>query len=259
MFIQPCNFRCTYCFAVFDDLHGQYLNKQQNLQLCHLLSQQFQKITFLGGEPTLIPYLKEMLIIAKSYHVTTSIITNGYRLTDESYLKEFIGLLDWITVSIDSSNPEVHAALGRGYGSRKKKSSSSPATASGATAVTTDTGDGNVPQQIGQETEKQVRPLTNEHYFQVAKLIKKHGFKFKISTVVNQLNKDEGHLLSLSLSSLTLPSSSLLLCRHVRIHSHPSTHPLETFPMSVSGRRELWSCGASLDHQSRHGGLYLQT
>jgi radical S-adenosyl methionine domain-containing protein 2 len=186
MFIQPCNFRCSYCFAVFDDLHGQYLNKQQNLQLCHLLSQKFKKITFLGGEPTLIPYLKEMLIIAKSYHATTSIITNGYRLNDENYLKEFVGLLDWITVSIDSANPEVHAALGRGFGPRKKTSTAAPAV---------------------EDPEKQVKPLTNEHYFEVARLIKKYGFKFKISTVVNQFNKDEGP----SSPCLSVPRSHVFL------------------------------------------------
>merc|ERR1712129_244101 len=89
----------------------------------------------------------------------TSIITNGYRMADDAYVKSFVGLLDWVTVSIDSAKPEVHEKLGRGIGPRAK------------------TGEN--------------RPLPNDHYFKVAELVHKYGMKLKISTVVNALNKDE--------------------------------------------------------------------
>ncbi len=159
--MQPCNFRCSYCFAVFDDLKDKYLSKDDNLRLCHLLAQKFDKITLLGGEPTLSPYLGEMLSICKSYGRTTSIITNGYRMAEEDYVRSLAGLLDWVTISIDSANPATNAALGRGFGPRSKPN-------------------------------QPVSPLTTEHYVKVAGLVRKHGMKLKISTVVNKLNKDEG-------------------------------------------------------------------
>ncbi len=162
MFLQPCNFSCSYCFAVFDDLKGKYLNKEQNLQLCELLSKKFKKIAFLGGEPTLSPYLSDLLRIAKRHGCTTSIITNGYKLNDENYIKSLSGLLDWITISIDSSYPEVNAALGRGFSNRRNG------------------------------TLGEVKSLSIEHYLQVSHLVHKYNIKLKISTVVNQLNKDEG-------------------------------------------------------------------
>lgn len=164
MFLQPCNFRCSYCFAVFNDLKGTYLTKDENLKLCELLSKKFQKITLLGGEPTLSPYLHELLEIAKSNGCTTSIITNGYRLTDENYVKSLAGFLDWITISIDSASPEIQAKLGRGFGPRNKP---------------------NDP----------VQPLSVEHYLEASRLVHKYGIKLKISTVVNQLNKDEGNVI----------------------------------------------------------------
>lgn len=222
MFIQPCNFRCTYCFAVFNDLNGKYLTKEENLQLCSILSQKFNKITFLGGEPTLIPYLKDLLQIAKSYGCTTSIITNGYRLNDENYIKSFIGLLDWITISIDSSYPEIHAQLGRGYGSRKKSSESA------------------------------VIPLSNEHYYEAAKLIKKYGFKFKISTVVNQLNKDEGMsfflflilllLVLVSLSPTTYLFLSPLYCMFFSLHIFYSVDMSEFIYQLKPLRWKIFQC-----------------
>lgn len=117
-----------------------------------MLAKKFSKLTFLGGEPTMVPYLPELLTIAKEHNRTTSIITNGYRLT-EAYIRSLVGLLDWVTISIDSSNPETHKKLGRGF--------------------------------------KGDTPLTNEFYLDACRLVKKYGMKLKISTVVNSLNYDE--------------------------------------------------------------------
>ena len=153
MFLQPCNFSCNFCFARFEDLEGMYLKKEENLKLTTLLSEKFEKITFLGGEPTLAPYLPEMLRISKDHGRTTSIITNGYRL-NEKYLSSLVGLLDWVTISMDSGSEETHRRLGRGFHNGEK-------------------------------------PLSREHYLKAAELVRKLGMRLKISTVVTSLNKDE--------------------------------------------------------------------
>jgi sulfatase maturation enzyme AslB (radical SAM superfamily) len=101
MFLQPCNFACHFCFARFEDLRGSYLSKDENMALCELLATHFDKLTFLGGEPTLSPYLPALLRIAKSRNRTTSIITNAFRLSEE-YLSPLVGLLDWVLHSLHS-------------------------------------------------------------------------------------------------------------------------------------------------------------
>ena len=72
-----------------------------------------EKITFVGGEPTLCPYLGDLLQVSKDVGLTTCIVSNASGLT-ESFLDEFSHLIDWIGLSIDASNDAIHAEIGRG-------------------------------------------------------------------------------------------------------------------------------------------------
>ncbi|GIQ84138.1 hypothetical protein KIPB_005581, partial [Kipferlia bialata] len=74
-----------------------------------------QKITFVGGEPTLVPCLPSLVRRAKSLGLTTMVVTNGTRVTEE-YLDSFEGCLDWVGLSIESGRETVNAELGRGTG-----------------------------------------------------------------------------------------------------------------------------------------------
>lgn len=71
------------------------------------------KITFVGGEPTLCPYLGELLEAAKDVGLTTCIVSNGTGLT-EKFLQNWHHYIDWIGISIDASNDQLHAQIGRG-------------------------------------------------------------------------------------------------------------------------------------------------
>ena len=71
------------------------------------------KITFVGGEPTLCPYLGELLVASKDAGLTTCIVSNGTGLTEE-FLIEYNHLIDWVGISIDASSDEIHAKIGRG-------------------------------------------------------------------------------------------------------------------------------------------------
>ena len=70
------------------------------------------KITFVGGEPTLCPYLGDLLAASKDVGLTTCIVTNASGLTEE-FLDEWGHLIDWIGLSIDASNDEIHTVIGR--------------------------------------------------------------------------------------------------------------------------------------------------
>ena len=85
---EPCNMRCHFCFATFQDvkktvLPKGHLPKEQAIEVVVALAQSgFQKITFAGGEPTLCPWLSDLITTAKKAGMTTMIVTNGTNLTD---------------------------------------------------------------------------------------------------------------------------------------------------------------------------------
>ena len=81
------------------------------------------KITFVGGEPTLCPYLGDLLQVSKDVGLTTCIVSNASGLT-ESFLDECGHLIDWVGLSIDASNDEIHAEIGRGMRSDLSRSRS---------------------------------------------------------------------------------------------------------------------------------------
>jgi radical S-adenosyl methionine domain-containing protein 2 len=110
-----CNYGCTFCFAQFDDLPKiDRLPKEIALRVPKQLAMAgAKKITFVGGEPTMCPYLPELLKASKDVGLTTCIVSNGTGL-DETFLAENHELVDWIGLSIDASNDEIHAKIGRG-------------------------------------------------------------------------------------------------------------------------------------------------
>ena len=81
------------------------------------------KITFVGGEPTLCPYLEDLLLASKMAGLTTCIVSNATGLTEE-FLDRCGHLIDWIGLSIDASSDELHVEIGRGLRSDLARSSS---------------------------------------------------------------------------------------------------------------------------------------
>ena len=147
---EPCNMRCNFCFARFldvkeDILPKGHMGRDDCLRVVELLSEaSFDKITFAGGEPTLCPWLPELIRIAKDRGVTTSIVTNGSRLTDE-WLDGIDGHLDWVALSVDSVDPTILIRTGR-------------STRSG--------------------------PMSERDYLKVVERVKLRGIRLKINTVV---------------------------------------------------------------------------
>lgn len=112
---KACNYRCRFCYAHFNQV-GTHLNKDQWIEVIFRLGEAgCSKITFVGGEPTLVPYLHELVIFAKEQKMTTMLVTNGSRITDE-YLNRFNGCLDWVGLSIDTGKENISKKLGRGTG-----------------------------------------------------------------------------------------------------------------------------------------------
>lgn len=115
---RPCNFKCKFCFATFDDTKEMYrkkghLSQQEMLQIIDEIADYgISKITFAGGEPLLCKWLPDLIIHAKKRGLTTMIVTNGWLLSQD-WLFALRGKLDWVTLSIDSLTTDHQLAIGR--------------------------------------------------------------------------------------------------------------------------------------------------
>lgn len=157
---EPCNMRCKFCFAPFYDakklLPKGHLPKEKSIELVkEIIRAGFEKITFAGGEPTLCPWISDLVLEAKRGGMTTMIVTNGTRLT-EDFLQQNQGILDWIILSIDSIADETNIISGRAIAGKKA--------------------------------------IDKQSYKSLIDLIKKYGYQLKINTVVHQLNYQESML-----------------------------------------------------------------
>lgn len=155
---EPCNMRCKFCFATFQDVKQSilpkgHLPKEQAVQVVEQLAGLgFEKITFVGGEPTLCPWLSDLISVAKQLGLTTMVVSNGAKLTDK-FLKENRKHLDWVTLSIDSLNKATNLSTGRAIVGKKA--------------------------------------LLELDYLNLVEKIKQYGYGLKINTVVNLLNYEE--------------------------------------------------------------------
>lgn len=152
---EPCNMRCKFCFATFQDVKNSilpkgHLPKELSIQVVQQLAEfGFKKITFAGGEPTLCNWLPELIATAKKAGMTTMVVSNGSQLTDK-FLESNRNILDWIAISIDSLIDETNLKTGRAIMGNK--------------------------------------PLHLEDYKLLAYKVKKFGYGLKINTVVNRSN-----------------------------------------------------------------------
>ncbi len=154
---QPCNMRCGFCFAKFLDvkktiLPKGHLSKNEAIKVVELLCDYgFEKITFVGGEPTLCPWLSDLIKIAKQKGVITMIVTNGTNLS-EDFLSENERYLDWIGISIDSLKHETNKKIGRISKGQK---------------------------------------INYLYYVNMIKRIKNYDYRLKMNTVINKFNYEE--------------------------------------------------------------------
>ena len=154
---KPCNMKCGFCFATFQDV-GQdvlpegHLPREGCLSVVEALAGAgFDKINFAGGEPTLCPWLPDLIRRAKELGLTTSVVTNGSRITPE-WLDRVGNSLDWATLSVDTVDPQRQKQLGR-------------ITRSG--------------------------PLNEGDYLGIIDQLKERSIRLKVNTVVTRINCDE--------------------------------------------------------------------
>ena len=150
--LWPCNMRCGFCFATFQDVRHEmglskgYLPEEDCLSIVDRVADAgCEKLNFAGGEPMLCPFLPNLIRRAKEQGMVTSIVTNGSKITD-SWLADMSDSLDWIGLSIDTVDPGKMILLGRAIRGRT--------------------------------------PITEAEYLHIIREIKRHEIRLKINTVV---------------------------------------------------------------------------
>ncbi|MDE0046751.1 MAG: viperin family antiviral radical SAM protein [bacterium] len=114
--IEVCNAHCRFCFATFPHLHkSDRLSPVGRETLIDMLVDSgAEKINFAGGEPTLVRDLGSLCERIKTRsqgRCAVSLVTNGARL--EPLLEGWAEWIDWVALSVDSSDDRVNVALGR--------------------------------------------------------------------------------------------------------------------------------------------------
>ena len=149
---EPCNMRCKFCFATFQDVKQDmdlpkgHLPEKDCISVVDRLAQAgFEKINFAGGEPTLCSWLPDLIKRSKEHGMVTSIVTNGSRITDQ-WLSGLNGSLDWVALSIDTVDSKKLKQLGRAL--------------------------------------RGTDSITEEEYLRIASDIKRYEIRLKINTVV---------------------------------------------------------------------------
>ena len=151
---KACNYSCTHCFAVFDDVLEQtgvaMLPEQTQLEVIRQLDRAgFEKLTIAGGEPTLVKWLPGLFA---AFSGTTMLVTNGSRL-DDALLDALAPHLDWVVLSIDAADAEVSKRIGR--------------------------------------RDNRGQTMSRQDQILLARSIRARGMRLKINTVVSQINLEQ--------------------------------------------------------------------
>jgi len=106
-----CNLECVHCFRPRLK-EKECFEKIQTL--AGILAENAQKVTFTGGEPTLVPSFFATADFLKSKGIVTCLHTNGISL--DGRFSELKGMVDDIAVPLDSLDSDVQEYLkGRDY------------------------------------------------------------------------------------------------------------------------------------------------
>lgn len=154
----PCNYQCGFCYAGFASAKRLHIPQTELHEIIRQISTASsppeappRKVTFAGGEPLLSRTVIEDIAHARSLGLITSLVTNGSLLTENRIL-ELGSVLNWLTISIDSLDPDTNRRIGRA-----------------ARGV----------------------PMAAEDYLSRIRLAQALGIRVKINTVVNQANASE--------------------------------------------------------------------
>lgn len=103
-----CNMDCFWCYDRYGEKAGFNMHRDLMFDLIDLCSEGgVRKIVFLGGEPTIYPFLSDGLKRCKEKGMLSEITTNGLLLSDKAHLDNLLQAnLDSVMLSLKGINRE---------------------------------------------------------------------------------------------------------------------------------------------------------
>ncbi len=109
---RHCNLRCRFCFWGDEVGRRGFMPREIFRKALREMSQMGTfEIDLTGGEPTIHPDFPEFIGLASQLRFSTSITTNGFRLTEKALVAISSGLVAHVSVSVHGANPETHDRL----------------------------------------------------------------------------------------------------------------------------------------------------
>ena len=106
-----CNSKCSYCNVWRDELFKN--KKELSLEDAKLMLKQcydigIRYVDFTGGEPTLYPYLKEIIEYAKELGIKTEVTSNCISSKSKQKMLEIASSADKFNTSLDTLNNKAY-------------------------------------------------------------------------------------------------------------------------------------------------------
>ncbi len=116
---RSCNQACRFCSNPPSGLEIDLAEARRRVD--DLVARRFDGVILTGGEPTLVPWLPELVAHAASRGLAPRIITNGQRLAEGPLLDQLAAAgLRHLHVSLYSHDPAVHDQLTCNPGSHQR-------------------------------------------------------------------------------------------------------------------------------------------
>ncbi|MCJ7625415.1 MAG: radical SAM protein, partial [Anaerolineaceae bacterium] len=104
-----CNNKCVHCYNESDRLKHELDVDQWEKILDRVWKLGIPHVVFTGGEPTLVPFLPELITYAEKLGMITGLNTNGRKFSDPAYIDALVSAgLDHVQITLESHDAEIH-------------------------------------------------------------------------------------------------------------------------------------------------------
>ena len=115
-----CNQKCKFCYNSDEDVMKPLPDYNRTRKILEILcAWGVKEIIYLGGEPTILPYLNEILELAKNKGISQRLISNGAFVT-ESLARKLVSLDVEVGISLHGINGDIHDQITQTPGSFMK-------------------------------------------------------------------------------------------------------------------------------------------
>jgi radical SAM protein with 4Fe4S-binding SPASM domain len=113
-----CNNKCVHCYNESDRLNHELDIDQWKKVLDRVWKLSIPHVVFTGGEPTLVPFLPDLIAYAEKIGMITGLNTNGRKFSNPAYIDTLVSSgLDHVQITLESHDARIHDRITDASGS----------------------------------------------------------------------------------------------------------------------------------------------